>query len=171
MSAFERYFEKFASVARTSIGSAAVRKFMVEGGKAREQTYTRNPSTGVGTLRRMSGRLTSSLTGTDFRGMRESIFNVKLNQSGVEVEIGSMTPYSSVHEQGYSGSYTVPGHTRRITQAFGRRIAPRDVEVRTHTRSANIPARPYLMPAVQNEHEYLKRWLADNIGEVVEAYL
>jgi phage gpG-like protein len=144
---------------------------MVEGGKSRVQSYTSNPGVGVGTLRRMSGRLTSSLTGTDFRGMRESIFNVKMKRDGAEIEIGTMTPYSSVHEQGYHGSYTVPGHTRRITQAFGRRIAPRDVDVRTHTRVANIPARPYLMPAVEKEYDYLQRWLGDNIGRVVEEFI
>lgn len=132
----------------------------------RAQLYP-NPASGVGTLRIMSGRLISSLTGTDFRGAREGIFNVKATGDGIEIEYGTQVPYAGTHEYGFSGSVSVPAHQRRITQAFGRQIEPKTIDVRSFTRSANIPARPYLMPAVTQEIDYLALWLRNNLADAI----
>lgn len=164
----KRYFERFASVARTRIGARSVNTYMERTGAGEFGTLGGNPASGPGTLRIMTGRLSSSIIGNDFRGVREGIFNVDASSNGAEVEIGSQTPYAGVHEGGFSGNVTVPAHTRTITQAFGRQISPRQVNVRSFSRSMDIPARPYLLPAIEQEEEFLTNWLLENFTEIAE---
>lgn len=45
--------------------------------------------------------------------------------------------YAQVHNEGYSGSVVVPAHIRR-TRKYG------DVNVKEHTRNANIPQRQFM---------------------------
>ena len=171
MSAITKFFERFATVANTRISARASTEFMKPGAKVRSaeeraQFYP-NPRTGVGTLRRMSGRLVSSITGTDFRGDREEIFNVKITGSTVEIEKGTKTPYAGAHEYGFTGSVTVPAHERTITQAFGRPIEPKKVQVRSYIMNQNISPRPYLKPAIDKEERFLLNWLSDNFEPII----
>jgi len=86
--------------------------------------------TRVGQALRHTGRLRSSIpastrTGEDF------------------VELGTNVEYAAIHQFGYHGPMAVPAHTRKITKAWGKPIAPKTVNVKAHTRQANIPARPF----------------------------
>jgi phage gpG-like protein len=76
------------------------------------------------------------------------------------VELAANAPHATTHhfgaEKGSFGTVEaqVKTHVRRITQAFGKSIAPRNVTVKAHTRKAtlpwgNIPARPFML--VQDE--------------------
>jgi phage gpG-like protein len=143
-------FTRFASTVRVQVGGDAVTRFMVNAPGA----SGRNNSTGVGSLRRITGRLSRS-----FVTPQEMVFEVNIDGDRVIVEFGSKVEYAAVHEFGFSGSVTVPGHTRTITQAFGRPIAPRQVQVRSFVKNMNIPARPYLAPAIDNQNNFLKEWL------------
>jgi phage gpG-like protein len=68
---------------------------------------------------------------------------------GQSVLVGSFgVPYAKVHEYGFAGNVDVKNHTRTINQAFGKPIAPTQVEVRAHSRYQRIRARPYLRPAL-----------------------
>ena len=83
-----------------------------------------------------TGRLRSSITG-------------RVSGDGMTAVIGSNVEYAPRIEMGYRGSEGVKAHTRTIRQAFGRPIAPRDVQVSAFTRQANAPAYPFLRPAVE----------------------
>lgn len=83
-----------------------------------------------------TGRLRSSITG-------------RVSGDGFSAVIGSNVEYAPRIEMGYRGPEEVRAHTRTIRQAFGRPIAPRDVQVSAFTRTANAPAYPFLRPAVE----------------------
>lgn len=56
--------------------------------------------------------------------------------------VGSFNvPYAAVHEFGHRGTHTVRAYTR---SSFNGTV----FEVRSHSRRVNIPARPYLSPAI-----------------------
>ena len=71
-----------------------------------------------------------------------------MSGDGFSAVIGSNVEYAPRIEMGYSGPESVKAHTRTIRQAFGRAIAPRDVQVSAFTRTANARAYPFLRPAV-----------------------
>jgi phage gpG-like protein len=58
--------------------------------------------------------------------------------------VGVNTPYAAIHEYGFQGVVNVREHLRTITQAFGKPIAPREIAVRAHPMSMNLPERSYL---------------------------
>jgi phage gpG-like protein len=154
-------FNRFGAVVRVRLGGATT-SYMIDAPGAKGN----NPNFGVGTLRRISGRLSRSLIGGE-----ESIFNVNVTSDGVSVEMGSKTPYAGVHEFGFQGNVTVPSHTRRITQAFGRSIAPKDVAVSAHNRFMNVSARPYLAPQMKDQEPVLAKWLEENGKQLFEGVL
>ena len=164
--------EQWASLARTRISTRSTTGYMTEGagGDLRSPGVGvgRNPSAGPGTLRRITGRLSRSITGAQSEWGNESIYEVTITNDGIEVELGSSTPYAGVHEHGFSGSVTVPGHTRRITKAFGRSIPATQVHVRSFVRAMNVPARPYLSPAIDRESQYLVDWLSKQTRPILE---
>ena len=59
------------------------------------------------------------------------------------VELGTNVEYAPIHQFGKTGTMPVPAHKRRITQAFGKPIAPKTIDVKAHTRKVNIKARPF----------------------------
>lgn len=74
----------------------------------------------------------------------------QVSPDGFSVVVGASAEYAPRLELGYSGVETVRSHTRTITQAWGRSIAPRQVSVRAFDRNANTPAYPFLRPAVDD---------------------
>ena len=82
-----------------------------------------------------TGRLRSSITS-------------QVSGDGMSVIVGTNVGYAPRLEMGYSGPESVKAHTRTIRKAFGRAIAPRDVQVSAFTRTANARAYPFLRPAV-----------------------
>lgn len=92
-------------------------------------------------------------TGRLLNSIRHEFFK----EGAVEgVRIGSFNvPYAAVHEFGYRGIQQVPGHARTITQAFGRPIDPRRIDVGAHSRRMNIRARPYLRPAIKTTRTFV----------------
>lgn len=128
----------------------------------------RRSPTDTGPLRIASGRLARSLTGAQTLGSRESIYKVHLKGLRLELTMGSLVPYAAVHEFGFSGSVTVQAHTRQVTQVFGHVLPhPVEVAVSTHTRQANIPARPYLEPSLRHNESKITKHAA---GKVYDAF-
>ena len=97
-----------------------------------------------------TGRLRSSITG-------------RVSGDGMSAVIGSNVEYAPRIEMGYHGPEEVRAHSRTIRQAFGRPIAPRDIQVSGFTRTANARAYPFLRPAV----EYAQRIHA--IDDILQA--
>lgn len=61
------------------------------------------------------------------------------------VEVGTNRVYAAIHQFGFNGTQSVPAHSRRILQAFGKPLAkPRSVQVKAHSRRMNLVARPFL---------------------------
>lgn len=58
--------------------------------------------------------------------------------------------YAQTHNEGYQGSVQVPAHVRH-TSRYG------DVNVRAHSRQANIPARPFMADSSELNEEIKKR--------------
>ena len=94
-----------------------------------------------------SGRLRSSLNYRD----RPQV--VEMGAGGLSVIVGTNVEYAPRIEMGFSGVETVKAHSRTISQAWGRSIAPREIAVSSFERNAKSPAYPFLRPAV----EYAKR--------------
>lgn len=83
-----------------------------------------------------TGRLRSSITS-------------QVSGDGMSVIVGTNVGYAPRLEMGYSGPESVKAHTRTIRKAFGRAIAPRQVQVSAFTRTANARAYPFLRPAIE----------------------
>ncbi len=64
------------------------------------------------------------------------------------VAIGSDLPYARLRELGFQGSETVKAYLREIRQVFGRPVTPHPIAVRSFSRTLDVPARPYLAPAL-----------------------
>jgi phage gpG-like protein len=91
--------------------------------------------------------------------------------SDEDVRLATNKPYATTQHFGAKkGSFgtvaaTVKAHMRKISQAFGRPIEPRDVKVKAHTRKmtlpwGDIPARPFMV--IQDEDwEEIKDTLVD----------
>jgi hypothetical protein len=148
--------------AAVKIGASATTKFMRTGGTG---VSLGNPQSGAGTLRRQSGTLARSLIGarsagaaSALRGGPDSVFDLSPTSKGIQLTYGSRVDYAAVHEYGFSGPVQVGAHRRTMTTGFGPESAyPMDVTVRAHTRQMDIPARPYLQPA-----------LVDTVGDIQE---
>lgn len=101
-------------------------------------------------------------TGRLINSIRYELFSAN---GGAGVRIGSFgVPYAAVHEFGYQGPAHVRAHTRRMTQAFGRNVEPREISVGPHTRFLNIRKRPYLRPAVRKHQSLIIDLIREALG-------
>lgn len=70
-----------------------------------------------------------------------------------QVRVGSPLPYAAVHQDGFAGSVQVDAHTRVVSQAFGKAIAPRTQFISAFSRVMNIPQRQFLGLSRDNQTE------------------
>jgi len=131
----------------------------------RERIGPRDPND-TGPLRIQTSRLERSLSGAreGSQGRQEGISRVRTGGGKVVITIGSRVPYAEVHEEGFRGSVDVRPHRRTMTEGFGPdSLYPMDVVVTRHTRQMNIPARPYLGPALDDETDTIRQIIADGV--------
>jgi phage gpG-like protein len=129
------------------IGAAAFRS----GGSVRGQRQPRNPKTGRGTLRQVTGDL---LRATQ-PGGRGNISNLSIQSDTVTVEYGidpDIIPYARIHE--FGGTINHPGGTKYYFGPDGDirflpNTARRFVGI-TKPHPIRMPARPYLAPAIED---------------------
>jgi hypothetical protein len=153
ISGTKRHVKAFAQKARVTIARRATQSHMQRAPIGPRQSKS-------GDLRIQTSRLARSLTGARYKGSDEGIFDVSGDLSEVRVEHGSRVPYARVHEEGFQGTVQVQSHQRTITSAFGRPLeSATTFQVSAHSRRMNIPARPYLQPA-----------LKESAGEIAEHY-
>jgi len=148
------------------IGAAATTKYMRTGGT----NVGPNQQTGIGALRRQTGRLARSLTGArsaqptpgSIRAAPEGVFDLSPTSNGVRLEYGSEVPYAAAHEYGMSERVNVHTHTRQQTHFFGEELdSPVTVRVHAHSRMMNLPERPYLRPALDDTIDDIKEMVAE----------
>lgn len=144
----------FVDFARTRINAYVVSRYMRDAGFTGDSS--RNTTS---TIRIQTGRLVRSITGASNEGIDE----VTVANSVVTWQKGSRVPYALVNEQGFNGAVNVRAHTRVMNQAFGRPTATYTQQVSQHTRNMNIPARPFLSPAINDFVPEGAKYLTDNI--------
>ena len=85
------------------------------------------------------------------------LYRVTQTKDSAVLEVGSFgVPYAAIHEFGYKGPQSVPAHQRFMSIAFGRAMKnPRKVDISAHIRQQNIPARPYVRPALQKHQNFI----------------
>lgn len=159
---------RYMKFAQMRLGQTSINSYMRDAGKG---AGPRDPSD-TGPLRIVSSRLSRSLVAGQFAfgagtGGPEGISDIKATESGVKLTYGSKVPYALAHEEGFTGVVNVPAHSRTITQAFGRKIAPRTVFVDAYSYNQNIPARPYLQPSLEDNMDELTEELADRFLNMV----
>jgi phage gpG-like protein len=134
----------------------------------KKKTMDRNTSPN---LRRITGTLARSLRLDDENTASEA---ARIEGDSVVSAIGTNLRYGAVHEFGYQGTVSVPGHQRTlarrraflgefvplkrglsgITGATRRktvsRVVHHDVFVRPHDRDINLPARMYLSQTIES---------------------
>lgn len=94
---------------------------------------------------KLTGQVLNVRTGT----LRRSIDQVVLRTPGTVCAVVSTNlEYARRHEYGFKGTETVKAHLRTIKQAWGRPITPREVMVRQHVRTLNLPERSFLRSAL-----------------------
>lgn len=86
-------------------------------------------------LKRPTGTLASSVA----RSPR-----VVTDGNAVVGTVGTNIGYGLAHEYGGTFTQDVPAGLRKIEQAFGRAIAPRDVRFKAHRRMVKLPQRSFL---------------------------
>lgn len=127
-----------------------------------QRALGRNEMTGAGSLRRITGRLTRSLTGT-----KENITESSFIGGLFRIIFGSEVEYAAVHEYGFTGNVSIPQHQRTITQAFGRPIAPTQVTVSAHSKNMRIPKRPYLVPGLDDQADYISNEISRRVYNLI----
>ena len=86
--------------------------------------------------------------------------SIRHKVEGSTVTVGSYgVPYAAAHEFGFNGPQTIRGHQRLITQAFGRPIPPKMVDVKTYQRMVRIRERPYIRPAIKSMRKEIEKIL------------
>lgn len=115
---------------------------------------------------KLTGQVLSVRTGTLRRSINRRI---EAGPDGIFATVGTNVRYAAIHEYGFNGTSNVKAHTRKITQAFGKPLREAALQnVRAHSRKVNMPARPFLRPALQEEwpaiRENLRQAALDAVG-------
>lgn len=157
--------EKLTTIASTALAEKAIGSYMRDSGARTPEDIAglgKNNQTGPGALRRNTNRLSESVA-----GKKDSIREGQFIGSTFRLIFGSKVPYAATHEQGFSGTVNVPQHTRNITQAFGRKIAPTQVTVSAHNKNMRIPKRPYLVPALEDQEDYITNEITRRVYNLI----
>lgn len=112
-------------------------------------------------LNRRSGRLSNAVN-----SRVESTASRVSGIAGVNLQKAA---YGRAHEYGYTGSVTVPAHTRMLTMVFGKSVSPRTINVRGHSMFMRLPERSYMRSSLRDKGpegvEMVRAGLLDLIKE------
>jgi phage gpG-like protein len=116
----------------------------------------------------LTGRFLKVQTGRLRSSVQTRVFPRGKDWQGI---VGTNVRYGRAHEFGFRGTVTIPEHTRRITQAFGRRIrsGPVNVRVRSHTMRLHLRERPWLRTALAESRADIARFFGQAIREAKKA--
>lgn len=77
---------------------------------------------------------------------------------------GALVRYAFIHEFGLNAVVSVKAHLRKIKQAFGKPIRPREVMVQAFTRNVNADERRYMRDSL----DLVGRTVPENIAAAIE---
>ena len=97
---------------------------------------------------KLTGQVLKTRTGT----LRRSI-NYRVDKTPSEiigrVGIGAdAAKYGIMHEFGFRGTENIRSHLRTIKKVWGKSISPKQISVRSHTRTVNYPERSFMRTAL-----------------------
>jgi phage gpG-like protein len=122
--------------------------------------YIRRSKLSGNPLHQRSGRLKDSITSkiTDSEDLISGI-------------VGTNVEYARVHEYGFKGTETVKAHLRTIKQAWGRplRAGAKQINIRSHSRKANLPERSFLRSSLRDLEGKIKKRMEDAVRKGLEA--
>lgn len=109
---------------------------------------------GVVKAKKLTGQVLNVRTGR----LRRSITGRVAEENGQPVGlVGTNVSYARVHELGFKGAAQVKAHNRTIKG--------KTIPVRAHSRKLDIPARPFLQPALNENLPKYQGWIAKAIAE------
>ena len=84
-------------------------------------------------------------------GSLKSSIDVRMDErpTGISATVFSDSDYAHAHEFGFTGTVNVKASLRRITEAFGRSISTKTIDVRAHSRAMDLPERSFLRSALE----------------------
>ena len=97
-------------------------------------------------VNKLSGQVLNVRTGRLRRSITYKVIKTPSRITGI---VGTNVEYARIHELGFHGQVPVKAHLREIKKAWGKDITPRTVEVRTHSRQVNLPAKSFLRSAME----------------------
>lgn len=95
---------------------------------------------------KLTGQVLKVKTGTLRRSVEQL---VKDSGDSVLAVVSSNLSYARTHEFGFNGTASVKEHVRTIKQAFGKSIAPTQVNVKSHSRNVDLPERSFLRTSLR----------------------
>jgi hypothetical protein len=116
---------------------------------------------------KLSGQVLKNRTGTLRRSIVERVDDGGTIITGIVGSDTSVAKYGAAHEYGFQGTVTVRAHARRITQAFGRPIAPKEIEVSAHSMRMNLPERSFLRSSLHEMEGQITDELTAAVGEAI----
>jgi phage gpG-like protein len=95
----------------------------------------------------LSGQILVARSGS----LRSSI-DLQIDEHGEEISatVCSDSGYAHAHEYGFTGMVDVKASLRRITEAFGRPISEKTINIRAHRRKMALPQRSFLRTALED---------------------
>lgn len=96
---------------------------------------------------KLTGQVLHTRTGTLRRSINREVTSTP---SAIRAVVGTNVEYAAGHEYGFNGDVNVKAHLRQITQAWGRPISPRSVQVQAHTKHVVLPERSFLRSALKD---------------------
>jgi|SRR5215467_2285405 len=95
----------------------------------------------------LSGQILAARSGS----LRSSIdLQIDEDSGAISATVVSDNEYAHVHEYGFAGTVNVRAYLRRITEAFGRPIAEKTINVRAYGRRMELPERSFLRSALED---------------------
>ena len=85
-------------------------------------------------------------------GSLKSSIDLQIDQDseGISVTVYSDSKYAAAHEYGFAGTVDVKASLRRITEAFGRPISEKTINVRAYQRRMELPERSFMRSALED---------------------
>lgn len=116
---------------------------------------------------KLSGQVLKTRTGTLRRSITQRVEDNGSSIIGIVGADMSTAKYAAAHEYGFTGTVEVREHVRRITQAFGRPITPREVLVASHSMRMNIPERSFLRSSLSEMEPDILAGLNEAVQEAI----
>lgn len=111
---------------------------------------------------KLSGQVLNVRTGRLRRSITQKVVSTPSHITGI---VGTNVEYARAHELGFNGQVSVKAHLRQIKMAWGKRITPRTVEIRAHSRQMNLPEKSFLRSALADMAPEIMQTLQQSVRQ------